>query len=169
MPISHHDAEPPYFRKSFALAPAKLLFRPANVSHAKLRGQGRAATRPAARWLLPCVLASAQKRICSHRDAERVLFGPGGSAAGPKPGRDGFSVELAGGFVISPAVQVAAACLCLQIPLNLTPGRSPAQPPNCAFAGAWPMKHFGTYNCQGNSPFGAGVGDTMLLGIHSTK
>ena len=24
------------------------------------------------------------------------MFGPGGSAAGPKPGRDGFSVELAG-------------------------------------------------------------------------
>ena len=24
------------------------------------------------------------------------MFGPGGSAAGPKPGRDGFSVELGG-------------------------------------------------------------------------
>ena len=35
------------------------------------------------------------REICSHRDAERVMFGPGGSAAGPKPGRDGFSVELA--------------------------------------------------------------------------
>jgi hypothetical protein len=35
------------------------------------------------------------REICSQRDAERVLFGPGGSAAGPKPGRDGFSVELA--------------------------------------------------------------------------
>ena len=34
--------------------------------------------------------------ICSHRDAERVLFGPGGSAAGPTPGRDGFSVKLGG-------------------------------------------------------------------------
>ena len=35
--------------------------------------------------------------ICSQRAAERVMFGPGGSAAGPKPGRDGFSVELGGG------------------------------------------------------------------------
>jgi hypothetical protein len=34
------------------------------------------------------------REICSHRDAERVIFGPGGSAAGPKPGRDGFSVKL---------------------------------------------------------------------------
>ena len=36
------------------------------------------------------------REICSQRDVERVMFGPGGSAAGPKPGRDGFSVELGG-------------------------------------------------------------------------
>ena len=38
----------------------------ANVPHVKLRGQGRAATRIAARWLLPCVLASAQKQIAAN-------------------------------------------------------------------------------------------------------
>ena len=36
------------------------------------------------------------REICSQRDAERIMFGPGGSAGGPKPGRDGFNVELAG-------------------------------------------------------------------------
>jgi hypothetical protein len=30
--------------------------------------------------------------IRNQHDAERVLFGPGGSAAGPEPGRDSFSV-----------------------------------------------------------------------------
>jgi hypothetical protein len=30
--------------------------------------------------------------ICNQHDAERVLFGPGGSAAGPKPGRASFSL-----------------------------------------------------------------------------
>ncbi len=34
--------------------------------------------------------------ICSRRDAAPVLFGPGGSAAGPKPGRDSCC-ELLGG------------------------------------------------------------------------
>jgi hypothetical protein len=29
--------------------------------------------------------------ICSRRDTALVLFGPGGSAAGSKPGRDSFS------------------------------------------------------------------------------
>ena len=29
------------------------------------------------------------------------MFGPGGSAAGPKPGRDGFSVELGAGFAVN--------------------------------------------------------------------
>ena len=37
-----------------------------NVPHAKLRGQGRAATRTAARWLLPCVLASAQAQFAAN-------------------------------------------------------------------------------------------------------
>jgi hypothetical protein len=32
-----------------------------------------------------------QRVICSRRDTALVLFGRGGSAAGPKPGRDNFS------------------------------------------------------------------------------
>ena len=64
-----------------------MLQRPPNGVHAKLRGQGRAAARPAARRL-PHLPAP----ICSRRAAAQVLFGPGGSAAEPKPGRDGFSV-----------------------------------------------------------------------------
>ena len=36
-----------------------------NVPHAKLRGRGRAATRIAARWLLPCALASAQMQFAA--------------------------------------------------------------------------------------------------------
>ena len=43
----------------------KRCFRALNVPHAKLRGQGRAATRPAARWLLPCVLASAKVQFAA--------------------------------------------------------------------------------------------------------
>ena len=35
------------------------------------------------------------REICSQRDAERVMFGPGGSAAGPKPGRVSFWQKLA--------------------------------------------------------------------------
>jgi hypothetical protein len=33
--------------------------------------------------------------VCSRRDALCAWVAVGGSAAGPKPGRDGFSVELA--------------------------------------------------------------------------
>ena len=40
--------------------------------------------------------AGQQRVICSRRDAAQVLFSQGGSAAGPKPGRDGFSALLAG-------------------------------------------------------------------------
>jgi hypothetical protein len=36
--------------------------------------------------------AEQQRVICSRRDTALVLFGPGGSAAGTKPGRAGFSV-----------------------------------------------------------------------------
>jgi hypothetical protein len=35
--------------------------------------------------------AGQQRKICSRRDTAAVLFGPGGSAAGPKPGRASFS------------------------------------------------------------------------------
>ena len=43
-----------------------------------------------------------QRRVtCNQRDAPPVLFGPGGSAAGPKPGRNGFSDELGGGSKFS--------------------------------------------------------------------
>jgi hypothetical protein len=35
--------------------------------------------------------AGQQRKICSRRDTALVLFGPGGSAAGPKPGRASFS------------------------------------------------------------------------------
>jgi hypothetical protein len=38
--------------------------------------------------------AGQQRAICSRRDTAPVLFGQGGSAAGPKPGRAGFSDEL---------------------------------------------------------------------------
>ena len=41
--------------------------------------------------------AGQQRVICNCRDAAQVLFGPGGSAAGPKPGRDSFSALLGGG------------------------------------------------------------------------
>ena len=40
--------------------------------------------------------AGQRREICNQRDAAQVLFGPGGSAAGPKPGRNGFSDELGG-------------------------------------------------------------------------
>jgi hypothetical protein len=36
--------------------------------------------------------AGQQRVICSRRDTALVLFGPGGSAAGPKPGRASFSL-----------------------------------------------------------------------------
>ena len=38
--------------------------------------------------------AGKQREICSRRDTALVLFGSGGSAAGPKPGRASFSLEL---------------------------------------------------------------------------
>ena len=40
--------------------------------------------------------AGQRREICNQRDAAQVLFGPGGSAAGPKPGRDSFSALLGG-------------------------------------------------------------------------
>ena len=47
--------------------------------------------------------------ICSRRAAAQVLFGPGGSAAGPKPGRDSFSALLGGGSKFDPP-RVFANC-----------------------------------------------------------
>jgi hypothetical protein len=35
--------------------------------------------------------AGQRSAICNQHDAERVLFGPGGSAAGSKPGRVSFN------------------------------------------------------------------------------
>jgi hypothetical protein len=40
---------------------------------------------------LPRILLDSNATICSRRDTALVLFGPGGSAAGPKPGRASFS------------------------------------------------------------------------------
>jgi hypothetical protein len=40
--------------------------------------------------------AGQQRVICSRRVTAAVLFGLGGSAAGPKPGRASFSDELGG-------------------------------------------------------------------------
>ena len=66
-------------------------FGPANGFGAKLRGRG---PRGCATSGTPD--AACEVPICSRRDAAQVLFSQGGSAAGPKPGRDGFSALLAG-------------------------------------------------------------------------
>ena len=66
-------------------------FGPANGSHAKLCGRG-----PRGCANSGTAAAALEAPICSRRDAVQVLFGQGGSAAGPKPGRDGFSALLAG-------------------------------------------------------------------------
>ena len=72
-------------------SPACAVSGPPNGTGAKLRGQCRAAARTAARRM-PHLTST----ICSRRAAAQVLFGPGGSAAGPKPGRGSFSALLGG-------------------------------------------------------------------------
>ena len=45
--------------------------------------------------LVAAYTAGQRHAICNQHDAATLVFGPGGSAAGPKPGRIGFSDELA--------------------------------------------------------------------------
>ena len=52
--------------------------------------------------------------ICNRHAAEQVLFGRGASSAGPKPGRNGFSVKLASGrpeYVLSHTVALRASAI----------------------------------------------------------
>jgi hypothetical protein len=46
-----------------------------------------------ARWLRRIPL-NGDALTCNHNDTAALVFGQGGSAAGPKPGRDGFSGKL---------------------------------------------------------------------------
>ena len=44
--------------------------------------------------LVAAYTAGQRHAICNQHDAATLVFGPGGSAAGPKPGRIGFSDKL---------------------------------------------------------------------------
>jgi hypothetical protein len=67
--------------------------RPPNGIHAKLRGQGLRGLHPSGR-AVAAYTAGQRRTMCNRPDAERLVFGRGGSPAGPKPGRDSFSVKL---------------------------------------------------------------------------
>ena len=46
--------------------------------------------------LVAAYTAGQRHAICNQHDAATLVFGPGGSAAGPKPGRASFSALLGG-------------------------------------------------------------------------
>jgi hypothetical protein len=61
----------------------------------KLQRQGRA-TKSRAAWRLPRLTFRWRERPASAMTPRRLWVDPGGSAAGPKPGADSFTLELGG-------------------------------------------------------------------------
>jgi hypothetical protein len=61
----------------------------------KLQRQGRA-TKSRAAWRLPRLTFNRREQTASAMTPRRLWVGPGGSAAGPKPGAASFTLELGG-------------------------------------------------------------------------